>query len=674
MSEYEMKLFWTELPKLGRDLDSLTWKSLLIYLDQNLGNDEDLAIGFEEAIDSGYFQDFVNTYQIEGLFDAFDFEHLDSVLISLLDEEVKYEYAPRIKDDKQRKVMMESIATYDEACQYLDNVVIDDDIDYVFNHIFLNNDECLKYVKGYVDKFGVDGLYLVPHLRLDESKLQILDLLVQKGAVEEDLEECAISLVDDELFLDALYTRNIEVTMVSYKRFGMIENDDLRRKYLDLVTGGLFRLFLILGINDDCERALYMSEYEADSSLVRLACECKYDEMIIFLLDYIQDDSLKSYAIKHMSSDECKIKALDCLANVQNKLLIVLSLDDDSYKKQFLEREKLDIWNQLALLLTMKDIDYRRNFVDKNFVINGKHVYGDGFPIAFDVYDAGKDALPGDLGFGLELEAVGYLALAILVYGGRLVNKYEVKEEDSLDSGLEMTSDILYYSEEDLKSIYQVCYFASLNELEADSDCGGHIHYSADYLDSYNAWYWLFYLYVNAEKLLAIMCNEEGKCIRAGAWKYAKFFGAKYVDILDDIHVVDTVNDFVYEVQKVCDDRNYAINLTNIAIKQDTIEFRIPNGTLNPDVEVHNILLFGRLLVLAKRLADEEENVELWNLLLAFDKEVDEENKVKILLDMLFEEDRNKEVFWKRYQANRGFWEESSNLEVARFGLARMKK
>lgn len=67
-------------------------------------------------------------------------------------------------------------------------------------------------------------------------------------------------------------------------------------------------------------------------------------------------------------------------------------------------------------------------------------------------------------------------------------------------------------------------------------------------------------------------------------------------------------------MQKIQGDRYSAVNLLNINNWINTIEFRIPNGKINPDVWVENARLFGRIVQILQRLAEiEKKPITEWS-------------------------------------------------------------
>ena len=92
------------------------------------------------------------------------------------------------------------------------------------------------------------------------------------------------------------------------------------------------------------------------------------------------------------------------------------------------------------------------------------------------------------------------------------------------------------------------------------------------------------------------------------------------------------------------------------------------NGSLNPDVWIENIKLFGRIVQVSEKLAQiknkpiEELNKDdknLMNLMDDLKKENPENEKVELLLQMLFTEEERL-IYRERYEENSRLLEEAS--------------
>ena len=116
----------------------------------------------------------------------------------------------------------------------------------------------------------------------------------------------------------------------------------------------------------------------------------------------------------------------------------------------------------------------------------------------------------------------------------------------------------------------------------------------------------------------------------------------------------------IQEVQEEKAGRAASINLLNINNGKNTIEFRLANGTINPDTWIENARLFGRIVEKSEKLAQiqnkdkskiSEEEIKLLKLMEDLKKERPELEKMESLLDLLFTEEE-KSIYIERYDIN----------------------
>lgn len=114
------------------------------------------------------------------------------------------------------------------------------------------------------------------------------------------------------------------------------------------------------------------------------------------------------------------------------------------------------------------------------------------------------------------------------------------------------------------------------------------------------------------------------------------------------------------ELQKEKTGRAAAINLLNINNGKNTIEFRLPNGSINPDTWVENTRLFARIVEMSEKLAQIEkkdkleltdEEKKLLDLKKQLKQEKPECEKIEDLLELLFTEEE-KTIYRERYNEN----------------------
>ena len=98
--------------------------------------------------------------------------------------------------------------------------------------------------------------------------------------------------------------------------------------------------------------------------------------------------------------------------------------------------------------------------------------------------------------------------------------------------------------------------------------------------------------------------------------------------------------------------RNYTINFSNVENEnKNTFEFRIFNGTLEPNLLIENIRLVGRLMEKTKKIVEGKDE-ELINSYKRLQENISEEEKSKILFKMLFPDKKERKPYEKRYKIN----------------------
>lgn len=131
------------------------------------------------------------------------------------------------------------------------------------------------------------------------------------------------------------------------------------------------------------------------------------------------------------------------------------------------------------------------------------------------------------------------------------------------------------------------------------------------------------------------------------------------------------LDEFIKELQNIQErelGKTASLNLLNINNGKNTIEFRVGNGSLNPDVWIENIKLFSRIVQVSEKLAQiekkpieelSEDDKNLMNLMNDLKKEIPENEKMETLLQMLFTEEE-RPVYREKYEENSRLLEKAS--------------
>lgn len=179
-------------------------------------------------------------------------------------------------------------------------------------------------------------------------------------------------------------------------------------------------------------------------------------------------------------------------------------------------------------------------------------------------------------------------------------------------------------------------------------------------------------LYAESEELLYKMCNDKNDPIRKGAinkdfkgihlisamWRngMAAPSGKKILKQIEDGTLKVSYKKFgklrmLASKYKVDERRYNGLNLTNIGnIKKNTIEFRMANGTLEPEVIKQNVFLYASLMNTAIKMTENPEQFEE-KLGEFYKTDVTEEQKAQNFLNLIMEEENDKQIYMERWES-----------------------
>lgn len=235
---------------------------------------------------------------------------------------------------------------------------------------------------------------------------------------------------------------------------------------------------------------------------------------------------------------------------------------------------------------------------------------------------------------------------------------WKIDYDGTVPNGLELISPVLSDNEKDWNSLKDAC--DSLKALGAtiDDTCGGHIHIGADILGSdEKAWKNLFEIWENAEEFMYKISTKSGENLR----KEVGFQAAPTQAIIQEMFDSDSIKINSYnDVIKIADEytrrymlgysssgRTKSMNLQCIAEgKQNTIEFRIPNGSVDAEEIQKTANLYARIVQTSKRLSEDPEYKK--DIFEKFKISCNEE-KLSYFLDLIFDDIEDKMVYYDRY-------------------------
>ena len=287
---------------------------------------------------------------------------------------------------------------------------------------------------------------------------------------------------------------------------------------------------------------------------------------------------------------------------------------------------------------------------------------------------------------GMELESSGN----IRYYGGYKKNiDYELMRAEnerrwgcSRDgSGIEFTSYVMEDDEQATKSIYYICDELKKQRHGVTDIDGGHVHVGSDMLTNVQSYKNLLEIWYSMERAMFLVSNQEFELPRLSAVYdeyYAEPKSKKLNNLLQTGNVkmvqAESIDEFVYPLKWYLG-KSSSINLCNFDKKgKKTIEFRTPNGTINPKIWIENINFFTALVKLAEDLYQiqikseeertEEENRKIQVFQTIKTKGISEAKKFESLLSIMQEDEKQRIIYKRRYIVNGKLLEQEENREL----------
>lgn len=387
------------------------------------------------------------------------------------------------------------------------------------------------------------------------------------------------------------------------------------------------KIELLKQINDLEYVEKYVKKYIKDNSK-RLYSED--------LVDYIGLTNDTEYIRKWLTN---KNSGLDEVENMK----LLLSTKNEEFIYSYLEENRQDL------------IEYAKNLIELNLNPNKaeskEHIRK-------------SLELPTNMTIGIEIESEGQFSelLPCEILG------WNTKPENTLYNGIEVVSPPLTSTKENVEQIYNVCDALKGIGQTISQKCAGHVHIGADYLKCKQAYINLLEIVGNTEDLIYIISNKPGENLREGISEYSLPISKKLEAEFENNKVNlndNNVAEFVEKLKKVQGNRFSGINFNNVNTEKNTIEFRTANGTIDPDIWIENVNLFGGIIRVSQELAEiqdrkrenltEEECMKIDCFEKLKSEGIDKKEKLDLLLSLTV---REKAPYLQRYELNRDLAED----------------
>lgn len=510
----------------------------------------------------------------------------------------------------------------------------------IFENLFywLTEDEKEKYF------YNLKGSILKNYLSTKPDKF-VFNYIMDKYQDIENyiIEELTKLIVDEKLRyqIAEILIKNKDSCYIS-SIVKTITNDLLKIKLIYLMITQKVNEYTyintILSLNDDKNKEIFIPILS------------KYDQVKI-IKSFKDKNLMKEYALKKEYSN-------------YRSDLIVATKDQEFIKKQFLRINIPVFRNNLINLISDESFKLELiNLLDdknvRNFLLSNFDKYYDSFLVNFDELKTVEDKIDEEITIGVELECCNK---NIKNYKNvqNVLGNFRIKKDSSVHSGFEIVSPILHYTQSDMKKLKSVCNLLEKSGFYTDYSCGGHIHIGANYLSTTNEMYMLLYLYNNCEHIIYQICNKEHSKTRKSINRYAKttkdiYLKASEEGILNENITPDEMIDILKEING---SRYKGLNLKNLDnYYKKTIEFRMPNGEIQFDELIANIKLFSKLIQSAKELSNANITDKRKSQALRLSNYMPEKERLEIFLSILFNSEKEKEIYRKRYNSNIAFTE-----------------
>lgn len=394
----------------------------------------------------------------------------------------------------------------------------------------------------------------------------------------------------------------------------------------------------------------------------------------ISITQYLNDDSKlnlisrntgKFYIdlIASLENEKLKLSYLNDIDNSFYQLIILISMSD-SIKEQYITTFNL-YEERIALIYSIQDIN-KRNYYRKLYEKK----------LSFDL------GLDKELQFGLEIETEGINSIIIKKWEFSNTS-FRGENDGTLINGVEIKTPKLINCSYNINELYNVCNMLYYGGFSCSYRTGGHIHYDASYFEKKEDYYGLLEIWSNAEEIFYLIGNDTFDFPRKDVNIFATTFFMGTEEQLDNDVIKSSFNldskEFIDNIHNWQINKFNGLNLIHIKNGINTIEFRVSNGTIKFSVWIQNIKLFGRLMMVSKKLSkiyqgyfiDELTN-NLWFLKESLKNNISKDEKMEILLKMLFNK-QEREVYRKRYYANKNGANRLAKMEFKGLSLKRNK-
>ena len=522
-----------------------------------------------------------------------------------------------INQEERKKVITKKINTYslDEIFMFLNEKEKE-----IYCH-HLSSTSLKEYIKKTKNNNEIID-YIIEnrkHLKIDSHKAYILSTLLTDKEKLKILKEC------NNFITPHFYTKIITT----------IEDETLKIKLLkSIITISNLKCYtidIVKSFESDQTKEIFLDYFETKDQ-VTIIMSFKNKDLI---KEYIKDEKYKDY-----------------------KTQLIFATEDTEYIKQTFKETKADILKQ-NIIKRVKNKDIKLELLETTGNKNAIYFYRSNLDRYYSDYiselneeEIKSSNIDERITIGTELEIMNQ-DINNYKYLGTVLKNYTIQPEITVKNGIEIVSPVIHYTKKDLQELKAVCEILQKCNFKTGKQTGGHIHIGASYLTEPKDYFMLLYLYSNCENIIYLITDRKNTKKRKSIEQYAQKVKKEYIKAFDRkiIHEHQSLEGLTETLSILTDSRYKGLNLRNITSKdKETIEFRMPNGEIDFNELLANIKLFAKIVQKSHELNQtKEKDLEIELL----SKKINEKLRLELLLDILFDNETEKQVYVDRYRANK---------------------
>lgn len=573
-----------------------------------------------------------------------------------------------LKEDKDKQSMLTSLETKEEMLSVVES--------------FKSNELKKEYIKEIYQSSNGQKDYnisrIIRSITEEEVQLNCLKYIQDEITRANIIFKFKSDNLKEETIKNGIITSDYPLSIV----VNSFENEELKPKYLHYFYSEIIAVDVLKNIKDDevKKNALNtsgFSEYKNEIAETLEKDENKIEYIIIPL-------NIKNYKIvTSLKSDNLKKDYYNKTKDLKIKGLLLLSIKDINFIKEEFEKynEEKTILVCLAIISGIKDEQLKLELINKlNNDLYKKLLLSNYIENKNEILKETKipklKKIDKDITIGVELEAI-HRNYKEIVELKKILEDWEVIKEPLIHGGIEIKSPILTNEEESMKSLKYVCDMLENNNFIDSEECGGHIHLGGKYFEDEKSLAMFYYIFTNCENIFINISNRAGTTPRPKIKEHAEpiapliYQGIKENKFMD----IENIEVFINMMNWVQGGRAHTVNIKNMLLNKKTIEIRCPNIEFNYEELINNIYLYATLMKKSNEYAHTNDEKVKEKLLLLSKRGQKEKDKIKILLDLLFEDEKDKKIYQERFDKNiPKLYKLHSNKKTISYELKNVKK